>query len=178
MQLIIGLGNPGKEYAKTRHNAGFMALDYLAGLPEVKVVSETNKFDSVIKEFVVEGSGEKNFLVYPQTFMNDSGKAVKQILNFYKLGPENILVLHDEIDLPLGTLKFTEDSSAAGHNGVKSLIDELGTQAFRRIRIGVESRQSREEMPTEKFVLQNFSEEELKLVPFGKAGARVLLELR
>ena len=110
--------------------------------------------------------------------MNDSGKAVKQILDFYKLTPKDIVVLHDDVDLPLGTIKFTDNSGSAGHNGVTSLIDYLGTKEFRRIRIGVESRENKEHMPTDAFVLQDFSDEELEQIPFDAIKARVLLELK
>ena len=173
MKIIIGLGNPGKEYLKTRHNAGFMALDFF--LKGIETISCTSKFEAKICEV---HQPNKTLFVYPETFMNNSGKAVKELLNFYKLGPENVLVLHDEVDLPLGTIKFTESSSHAGHNGVRSLIEELGTQDFKRIRIGVESREDRTQLPTDAFVLQEFTEEELKQIPFDAIKARIEMELR
>lgn len=176
MQLVIGLGNPGKEYQLTRHNAGFLALDFICQSSDITVISESKKFGALIKE--VNSEKTKNLFIYPQTFMNLSGKAVKSILDFYKLTSENILILHDEIDLALGVIKFTESSGSAGHNGVKSLIEELGTQEFRRIRIGIESRENKNEIATDKFVLQNFSDAEIKLLPLNQISARVLLELR
>ena len=102
-------------------------------------------------------------LVKPQTFMNDSGKAVSEIVNFYKTDiSKDLLIIHDDSDLPLGTIRTADSSSSAGHNGVQDIIDKLGTQNFHRIRIGVESRQSRNDMPTDAFVLQNFTADELK----------------
>lgn len=173
MQIIIGLGNPGKEYQNNRHNAGFLSLDFI--LKDLQAISCTSKFDAKICEI---HNPEKTFFVYPETFMNNSGKAVKKIMDFYKLEPKDILVIHDEIDLPLGTIKFTEGSGHAGHNGVRSLIDELGTNQFRRIRIGVETRTDKTIPPTDAFVLQDFSEEELKQIPFEQIKSRVELELR
>lgn len=173
MQLIIGLGNPGKEYEKNRHNAGFMALDHI--MKSIQPISCSSKFEAKICEV---HQPQKTFYVYPQTFMNNSGKAVRAIMDFYKLSPSDILVIHDDVDLPLGTLKFTEDSGHAGHNGIRSIIDELGTKEFRRIRIGVESREDKNIPPTDAFVLQDFSAEELAKIPFEEIKARVELELR
>lgn len=172
MKFIIGLGNPGKEYEKTRHNAGFLALDFIARMPGVEVLKEEKRLDAIIKEVKLSDSNEKISLVYPQTFMNNSGIAVRKILDFYKQPINSIIVLHDEVDLPLGTIKFTESSSAAGHNGVSSIIEALGTQDFKRIRIGIESRESRDQIPTDKFVLQNFSEDELKKLPLQEIGEK------
>ncbi len=173
MQLVIGLGNPGKEYGNNRHNVGFLALDHV--LKDLQTISCTSSFDAKICEVHMPN---KIFFVYPQTYMNNSGKSIKQILDFYKLSPKDILVLHDDVDLPLGTIKFSDDSGSAGHNGVASIIDALGTKEFRRIRIGVENRENKEHLPTDAFVLQNFSKEELEQIPFENIKARVLLELR
>ncbi len=173
MQIIIGLGNPEEKYFKTRHNVGFLALDYI--LKDLEVISCSSKFDAKICEV---HNPDKTFYVYPQTYMNNSGKAVKQLLDFYKLSPKDILVIHDEVDLPLGTIKFTESSGPAGHNGVSSIIEELGTQDFRRIRVGVESRENKQQPPTDAFVLQNFDGDQLSEVPFDAIKARVQLELR
>lgn len=173
MQLIIGLGNPGKEYLHTRHNAGFLALDFI--LKEIETTSCESKFAAKICEARMP---DKVLFIYPETYMNNSGQAIKQLMDFYKLEPKNILVIHDDIDLPLGVLKFTESSGTAGHNGIKSIIESLGTQDFRRIRIGVESRENKEHMPTDAFVLEKFSENELEKIPFESIKQRVLLELR
>lgn len=154
MKLIVGLGNPGTEYEKTRHNAGFMAVDFY--LKDTPSISCQSKFKAQICE--LHFGATKAFFAKPQTFMNASGEAVKEICDYYKLNPAlDLLVIHDDKDLPLGTVRTTESSSSAGHNGVQSLIDMLGTQNFRRIRIGVESRPDGHPMETRDFVLQNFS---------------------
>jgi PTH1 family peptidyl-tRNA hydrolase len=162
MKLIVGLGNPGEKYKNTRHNAGFLALDFILndgdGFMQAK---PSHEFKSEI--YTLGANNEKIILMKPRTFMNDSGQALKVICNFYKIAfATDLLVLHDEVDLPFGEIRMTNSSSSAGHNGVQSIIDNLGTQDFGRIRIGVESRASREDMPTEAFVLENFTEDELK----------------
>lgn len=152
MKIIVGLGNPGSNYEQTRHNAGWLVLDSYLG----QKTGWEQKFHSEILR-----DGEVVF-IKPQTFMNESGTTVSQIANFYKIDPSrDLLVIHDEVDLPFGTIRTTSSSSPAGHNGVKDIIEKLGTQDFYRIRIGVESRPSRDIMPTDAFVLQNFTDEEL-----------------
>lgn len=162
MKLIVGLGNPGDKYKYTRHNAGFLALDFILndgdGFMQAK---PSHDFKSEV--FTLQDGENKIILMKPQTYMNDSGQALKTICNFYKMDlSKDLLVIHDETDLPFGTIRATPSSSSAGHNGVQSIIDNLGTQDFNRIRVGVESRVSRDDMPTENFVLQNFSDEEMK----------------
>ncbi len=179
MQMIIGLGNPGEQYAQTRHNVGFMALDYILEHGPFEKLSEVRKFEAITWICGIRGTEEKVAFVYPHTFMNNSGTAVQQLASYYdKVQPAGVLVIHDEVDLPLGTIKFTESSSAAGHNGVSSVIEMLGTQDFRRIRVGIEDREDRQQPPTDAFVLQPFSKEELEKIPFDAVLARVLLELR
>lgn len=135
MRIIIGLGNPGEQYLGTRHNLGFWALDaYAQRFPDA-LFKEESKFFAEIA--VVERSGEKLLLVKPQTFMNDSGKTVRALVDFYKLNPADLLVLHDDLDLPLTGVRITDSASAAGHNGVADIIERLGTQDFARIRIGI-----------------------------------------
>lgn len=160
MKLIVGLGNPGDKYKTTRHNAGFLAVDhFLEGIAAASAKWENN-FDSRIATATIEN--EKIIFLKPQTFMNESGRAVSQALNFYKVSiAENLLIVHDEVDLPLGTVRLSSDSSAAGHNGVASVIEHLGSQNFHRLRIGVETRESRAHMPTDAFVLEGFTAEEL-----------------
>ncbi len=163
MKIIVGLGNPGEKYNNTRHNAGFLAIDYLIGDLKLEIGQLQNNFKSQILEFEI--NDEKIVLVKPQTFMNESGTAVKAICDFYKIdAKENLLIIHDDSDLPLGIIKTTGSSSSAGHNGVADIIEKLGSQDFHRIRIGVESRASRNDIPTEAFVLQNFSGEEIKIL--------------
>jgi PTH1 family peptidyl-tRNA hydrolase len=160
MKLIIALGNPGPHYQYNRHNAGWLVLDMLTA--DLKLTDKWKKqFQSEIMETSIDG--QKVILVKPQTFMNDSGLAVKELVKYYKLNlSTDIVVLHDDVDLPFGTIRATDSSSSAGQNGVQNIIDELGTQDFHRIRIGVETRESREQMGTRDFVLQNFAPNELE----------------
>ena len=161
MKIIIALGNPGTKYEKTRHNVGWLILDLLIAGFELQNTNWQNKFNSEILETSIKG--QKFIFMKPQTFMNESGTAVKSIIDFYKLDPSrDILVLHDEVDLPFGTIRSTDSSSSAGQNGVQDIIDKLGSQNFHRTRIGVETRASRTEMDTKDFVLSNFSDEEIK----------------
>jgi PTH1 family peptidyl-tRNA hydrolase len=158
MKLVVGLGNPGKKYEKTRHNIGFMAIDALHAQLEEHNVSEW----SLSKKFNAEVSGctinnEKIILAKPMTFMNDSGHAVALIVQFYKMHPSEIIILHDDKDLPLGAIRSHEDRGHAGHNGVKSIIECMGTQDFRRIRIGIANEKKQAKKDTAEFVLGKFS---------------------
>ncbi len=162
MKLIVGLGNPGEKYKQTRHNAGFLALDFILNDGDGFMTAKPSKeFKSEM--WTWQNGSDKVIFLKPQTFMNDSGQALKTICNFYKMDLcQDLLVVHDETDLPFGEIRISKNSSSAGHNGVQSIINELGTQDFNRLRIGVETRASREDLPTDAFVLQNFTEEELK----------------
>ena len=116
--LVVGLGNPGKEYAFTRHNAGFLTLDYLSDKLGVKI--NRSKFKALVAEGVI---GDKRvLLMQPQTFMNNSGEAVIEAVNFYKIKPENVIVIFDDISLPVGKMRIRKNGSAGGHNGIKSII--------------------------------------------------------
>jgi len=130
--LIIGLGNPGRQYEGTRHNVGFMLLDRFAAAAGSEFKS-LPKWQSHLAKLPDHGT----LLVKPQTFMNLSGRAVQQILSFHKWTPERMLVVYDDAALPLGTLRFREKASAGGHNGIKSIIQHLGTDAFPRLKIGI-----------------------------------------
>lgn len=186
MKIIIGLGNPGKEYEKTRHNVGFMALNFIQSRDPAFSGSRKEykkKLHSIIVEQakVIEGgnkveSANRIILVYPQTYMNESGTAVKEIIAFYKSDPEKILVIHDDIDLPLGAIRYSKSSGAAGHKGVQSIIDSLGSQNFPRLRIGIENREN-PDMPTEAYVLQNFSKNELEKIPWDEIAERIAQKL-
>lgn len=162
MKLIIGLGNPGTEYRLTRHNAGFLALDFLREKWSFDAFREDKDFQSKISSGTLEG--EKVLLVKPLSFMNHSGEAVQKLLHYYKLPPADIAVLHDDLDIAPGTCRVTDSSRAAGHNGVQDIIDHLGTQDFFRIRIGIGKpvEVAGVCMPSHDFVLQKFSEEDLK----------------
>ena len=164
MKLIVGLGNPGDKYEKNRHNVGFMAVDFILHYGDVFMAEKpSHEFKSEVHSW---GSGQRRLIfLKPQTYMNDSGQALKLILNFYKLNiAQDLLVIHDDVDFPLGQIKMAASDSSAGHQGVQSVINEIGTRDFHRLRIGVESRQERAQMPTDAFVLQNFTEEELAKV--------------
>ena len=160
MKLIIGLGNPGEEYKKTRHNDGFLTLDELVLSSEYQVLSTQLKFNAEISNGTIDD--EKIILAKPQTFMNNSGQAVKAIVDYYKIKPEDIIVIHDDLDIPLGEYKISKNKNSGGHKGVQSIIDYLGTKDFMRVRIGimVENKKT----PTEKFVLEKFSREEMEVV--------------
>jgi PTH1 family peptidyl-tRNA hydrolase len=152
MYLVVGLGNPGEKYAKTRHNLGFMALDLLAGPDapwKTKYDSQFLKLDDVI-------------LAKPQTFMNNSGKSVAQILKFYPAA--QLILVHDELDFELGSMRIQKNVSDAGHNGVTSVIGEIGTQDFVRIRIGSNNPELRGQIPGDDYVLQAFRPEEENLL--------------
>jgi len=156
MKLIVGLGNPGKEYVRTRHNVGFLAIDHLAGDAE----PTTNKklLAAVLK---TELDNKRVVLAKPTTYMNSSGEAVQAILNFYKLTPNDLIVIHDDKDIPLGETRVQRDRGAAGHNGIKSIIEHIGTKDFTRIRVGVAPKDAPIHN-TADFVLAHFTSEEQK----------------
>ena len=131
--LIVGLGNPGREYEKTRHNAGFRALDILADQLGTKV--DKLKYQGLYAQ--VNYEGKKLFLLKPQTYMNLSGRSVLQLSAYFNIPPQRIIVMFDDISLPPGRLRIRAEGSAGGHNGIKSIIQEVGSQAFPRVKIGV-----------------------------------------
>lgn len=197
--LIASLGNPGKKYEKTRHNAGFMFADHFWKTfhdefsfsdwefkknfnAEISIGKTKNKdiglnFLAVTKNL---RSAKKNFedikiiLLKPKTYMNLSGETVKKAMGFYKLKPENLVVTHDDIDLALGKYKFSFGSRAAGHNGVQNIIDQLRTKNFARIRIGIDNRKDKK-IATEKYVLGKFTKEELKAI--SEVSSEILAKL-
>ena len=131
--IIAGLGNPGEKYANTRHNAGFIAIDYLAEKLGVRV--DRVKFHALVGE--CELGGKRVLLMKPETFMNSSGVAIGEAAAFYKIPPENVIVLHDEISFDAGVIRIRRKGSAGGHNGLKSIIEHLSSEGFPRIKIGV-----------------------------------------
>ncbi len=159
MFLVVGLGNPGSEYAATRHNAGFMVVDELARRFGVSVEHEKWQAHSV--QLVLWGS--KICLLKPDTFMNLSGKAVARYVDFYKVSPEQILVVHDDLDLEPGRVKLVAGGGAGGHNGIRSLVQYLGTKDFLRLKLGI-GRPGKlnlySGMPVEKYVLAPFAPDE------------------
>lgn len=134
MYIIVGLGNPGKEYEETRHNMGFMCIDRIAADNQINVIEKKHKA-LIGKGFI---DGQKVVLVKPQTYMNNSGESVREVMDFYKIDPtDELLIIYDDIDLPVGKLRIRERGSAGGHNGIKSIIAHAGTQDFKRIKVGV-----------------------------------------
>lgn len=153
MKLIVGLGNPGEKYTRTRHNVGFMVMDAIASQIGGNF-SHDEKFESQMSE--VEIANDKIKLVKPQTFMNESGRAVSKIKSFWKIADEDIIIIHDDVDLEFGKIRIQKGGSSAGHKGVQSIIDAIG-EDFWRVRIGVGKS---EEIATDAWVLQNFQDEE------------------
>ncbi|MFZ5559524.1 MAG: aminoacyl-tRNA hydrolase [Patescibacteria group bacterium] len=151
MKLIVGLGNPGRKYKKTRHNVGFRIIDEI-------IKSQKSR------QFGGQAPVKSQNLIFlkPNTFMNRSGKAVKSLTTKYKIPTTDIIVVHDDVDLPFGTIRISKNSSSAGHKGVQSIIDELGTQNFTRIRIGIKQVTGSKKQETEKFVLEKFTKQEEK----------------
>lgn len=154
MKCIIGLGNPGKKYANTRHNIGFLVIDELLKRTSMKMTQHKFKCDFE----TVRIGGEKVLLVQPQTFMNLSGEGVRPLLDYFKIETENIAVIYDDLDLPTGRIRLREKGGHGGHNGIKSLITHLGTKEFKRIRIGIGRPIG--QMAVVDYVLQMFQKEE------------------
>lgn len=156
MYLIVWLGNPWSEYRQTRHNVGFLFLDYL----REKLGFEDFK-DSKFKLLISEGTfaGEKTILLKPLTYMNLSGESVADLINFYKIPPENFIVIYDDMDLEeFGKIRFRDKGQSGGHNGIKSITKCLGTEEFKRIKIGIGKKQ----FDAANWVLSKFSKEELE----------------
>ena len=155
MFLIACLGNPGSKYAMTRHNVGFMAADYW--LKSLGGADWREEYKAHTKKFKIEG--KEVILVKPQTYMNLSGESVQAIMNFYKIDRANLLVVHDEVDFPYGTIKMQFNRSPGGQNGVKNITQLLGSQEYARLRIGV-GRPSHPDFALADYVLGNFSKDE------------------
>ena len=157
--LIVGLGNPGREYDRTRHNCGFRALDALAEKLGCKI--DKGKFQGLYGQTTY--NGKKLMLLKPQTFMNSSGRSVVQMSAYFNIPPQQIIVIFDDISLNPGRLRVRSDGSAGGHNGIKSIIQELGSQDFPRVKIGVGAKPEPERDLAD-WVLSNFSAQEEKLL--------------
>ena len=154
MKLIAGLGNVGNKYVFTRHNAGFMLLDSIALNSDLSF-SENSK----LKCFIARNNDY--IFIKPTTFMNLSGEAVRAVMDYYKIAVEDILVVFDDISLDLGKIRFRPNGSDGGHNGIKSVIQHLGTDKIARLKIGIGPQPN---IPSEAYVLQNFSKEELEIL--------------
>lgn len=133
MKVIAGLGNPGREYAQTKHNVGFLMVDALAA--HLGVTEWREKYDAFIARARI--GSEAILLVKPQTYMNESGRAIAPLMNFYKLEAEDLIVAHDDMDIPVGTIRIRKKGSSGGHNGIKSILAHLGDEHFARVRIGI-----------------------------------------
>ena len=157
MKVVVGLGNPGKEYEKTRHNLGFMFLEYLEEKYNFNI--NTKKFNSLIAEIYI--NNEKVIFVKPQTYMNLSGEAVSKIKNFYKLDTKDILVVFDDLDIPFGQIRYKTSGSGGTHNGMKNIVLQLGTKDFPRLKIGIGGIKH-EKQDLINFVLEKFSKEQLE----------------
>lgn len=170
--IIAGLGNPGERYTFTRHNAGFLAIDYLAQTFNTKV--DRIKFKGLIGSF--EYADKKVLLLKPMTYMNSSGDSIIEAVNFYKIKPEKLIVIYDDIAFDVGVVKMRKKGSDGGHNGVKSIIQRLGTEEFPRIRIGIGV--PKDDMV--KHVLSEFEDDEkqkiFRAIEKTAQGIKILLE--
>jgi len=164
--LIVGLGNPGKEYANTKHNCGFRAIDLIAGQLGCKI--DKGKFQGLYGQTTYNGT--KLYLLKPQTFMNLSGRSVLQMSAYYNIPPQRIIVLFDDISLEPGRLRIRSEGSAGGHNGIKSIIAELGSQEFPRVKIGVGAKPHKDADLAE-WVLSGFTAQEEKALAVSLKNA-------
>ena len=171
MKFIIGLGNPTAQYAGTRHNIGFDTITRLADDHRISVIEKKHK--ALCGKGII--GGEKVILMKPQTYMNLSGESVREVLDFYKAGPGDIIVCYDDISLPPGQLRVREKGSAGGHNGIKNIIAHLGTEQFARVRIGVGEKPA--DWDLKDYVLGRFSSEEEPLMRDALADAARACEL-
>ena len=166
MYLIVGLGNPEEDYSKTRHNMGFNTINKLA--KEYKIEISKRKFDGIIGEGMIEG--QKVILLKPQTYMNLSGKSIIQAINFYKIPMENILVIYDDIDTDIGKIRIRKKGSSGSHNGMKSVVQELQTEDFARIRVGIGKPEFKNDMIN--YVIGAIPKEEVEILEEGTTKAK------
>jgi len=171
MILIIGLGNPGLKFKNTPHNLGFEIVDFIKKEADFSIWQNKKNLKAKISQGEI--NEQKIILAKPQTFMNQSGEAVNLLKNFYKIPLKNIWVIHDDLDLELGKIKIKENSRSAGHKGVQSIIDELGTKNFNRLKIGIGPKPIK--IDSKKFVLQKFAKEKQKEIAQAKEKAALLL---
>lgn len=165
MKLVVGLGNPGKEYDNTRHNIGFKVIDMFAKKHNL-VINKSN-FNGLYTDFLYHN--EKVILLKPQSYINLSGEVIQKFVNFYKIDISDILIIHDDLDLSVGTFKLKKKGSSGGHNGLKNIELHLGTQEYKRIKIGISNDK---QMDTKDYVLGKISREEMDV--FDSVGNQVL----
>ena len=154
VKLIVGLGNPGREYEKTRHNIGFMTIDKFAAKLGVSI--DKQKFNGLYADVVI--NSEKVILLKPQSFINLSGEVIRKFVDFYKINIDDILIIHDDLDLPIGAYKIKYHGSSGGHNGLKNIELHLGTKEYKRIKIGISNNKL---IDTRDYVLGKLSDDEL-----------------
>lgn len=164
MYLIAGLGNPSKTYEGTRHNVGFAMIDALADAFQIDVT--TKKHKAIVGRGVIEGM--KVILAKPQTYMNLSGESIREIADFYKIDPENMIIIYDDISLDVGRLRIRKKGSAGGHNGIKNIIAHLGTDVFPRIKVGIGEKPQGWDLAD--YVLSKYSKEEQEALKEASAG--------
>ena len=152
MKMIVGLGNPGKEYENTRHNIGFMVIDDYAKRYNIDFKTKYNGLYAKVYR-----NGEYYVLLKPLSFMNLSGTVVRKFANYFKIKPEDILVIHDDLDMPVGKIKIKAKGSSGGHNGIKNIIENLGTEVFAHFKIGIDNNK---EITTKDYVLGKFNKNE------------------
>lgn len=170
MKLIVGLGNPGKEYENTRHNIGFMVIDEY--LKENNITNSKEKFKGIYYETNI--NGEKVILLKPQKYMNLSGEVVREYVNFFKISTEDILVISDDLDMELGKIKLKLSGSCGGHNGLRDIEKNIGTQDYKRLKIGIANNKS---IDTKDYVLGHISKEDLEVLNESiKKGAKIIEE--
>lgn len=157
MKLIVGLGNPGSEYENTRHNVGFMIIDNYAN--EYDVVINKNKLNGLYTELLI--NNEKIILLKPQKYMNLSGEVVRSFINFYKINVEDIIIINDDLDMPIGKMKLKQQGSSGGHNGLKNIEQHLGTSEYKRLKIGISNNK---DIDTKDYVLGKFSKEDKEVL--------------
>ena len=158
MKLIVGLGNPGRDYSNTRHNVGFMFVDGYLDYKNIQV-SWKNKFNGLL--FKCNINGEDVIFLKPQTFMNLSGDSIRKVVDYYNISVSDILIISDDLDLYVGNFKLKLNGSSGGHNGLKDIELKLGTREFKRLKIGISNNK---DIDTKDYVLGNFSKDELKIL--------------
>ena len=158
MKLVVGLGNPGREYKNTRHNVGFIFLDSYISKKGLELAKK--KFNGLYIDYVNE-KGNKVIFLEPQTYMNLSGDCVIDFMRYFKIEKEDVLIIHDDLDLDVAKIKIRSKGSSAGHNGIKSIISRVGSEEFKRIRVGISKDKN---IPVVDYVLGKFSEEDSKLL--------------
>ena len=172
MFLVVGLGNPGSQYEFTKHNVGFLTVDYLADKLNIKI--NKLKFKGLFAKEKIEN--EDVVLLKPQTYMNLSGESVRDFANFFKIPPENIIVVVDDVDLPMGKIRIRKKGSAGTHNGMKSIIYQLQSDNFIRIKVGLEKEDRKDDLAD--YVLKGFSKDEVPIMEESmERAAKAVLEI-